>query len=999
MPSKNDVPKGQEPVDSGSGGFASESARAPSQRSSAWPKIHERMTWADLGEDEVRERGTWADRGEDGCEVPGPLSNLDKAFSLAYQESEGDDTEYAIILECVEPRNRTPYYRAVLGKSRIITLSVPQGDDASDVDRALETLERGALVHVRERVEYSYKTSQSSWVVVSRADKCPEEQLPRTRAKVLCADTNSEMASVLGLDDPMPIVPAAPGEGVLELKKGIYFLCTPTAGGSGDLQILWENAVLEEKNGDGGVPVGPYSSDDLAEKFHYAGSAVLNYVRDNFGVVGDLTVSEKLTNLPFKGGKTFLKGLEMEREEGYAWGEMVMAAAYKETMDDVQDPSGRGRSVEAGSGKSNAELSQEERKERRESQAQAEQRLTRWRARARKFVQEKMRATEGALFFNPTPGHLDTFLEWLGKQMRFGYQKGLRRRAVVAVDVMEGSNPRNLQNIQTHPLWKAGVGWKPRSYTILEDRVLHMEHDPERMDLAPVLERRGKKVLLVEFDSLYVANMRPRPVAARLGDQQGVYMGPNPRRLPVGPNGPKGRLDFTYVVTVPRSHRWRGWLQDRLTRKLPSAHPKDYEKWEVSFADAAEGQKWLDENRTGAYEQLFTCPRKEFEGGLDVINLQTKVFIEPKNLYYWLQARWVELVGCQGGSYEYRLSTPGRLKDTGRYLYDLNRMRTMNKRKGGRLLNTFMRISSDGGIAMRLEAQAGPRILPSVERIRYHNEVKQGVPNRSCGTWFSINGGPARREGLEEVIRHLELNPVSWGTQWDEHGVVIWVCLNSPQEVEKLRLDVLVDGIGGETLIIRRRDRPPSDIVTTQMGQLRRSFCTPDDDKDFEPEERRFSPQTMKMVKQFCKTSGFRRQAKHVELIERQGPSSRRHGPLTENQWKNQAGSRPDAGRPSKGDRPDEDWKCECGMVNDTTDLQCLRCTRHRFGGLEPGDKKSDPDPEDGWVKVSVAQSRKALRKARRALHMATKVRKAKTNPKHAKPSAAGSGGGGVVGW
>ena len=68
----------------------------------------------------------------------------------------------------------------------------------------------------------------------------------------------------------------------------------------------------------------------------------------------------------------------------------------------------------------------------------------------------------------------------------------------MAVDVKLESTPNNLQNIQTHPLWKMSTSWKPKSYTLLDNRILHTEHDPEIMTFVPVLQRRGEKTLLID---------------------------------------------------------------------------------------------------------------------------------------------------------------------------------------------------------------------------------------------------------------------------------------------------------------------------------------------------------------------------------------------------------------------------------------------------------------------------------------------------------------------
>jgi hypothetical protein len=103
-----------------------------------------------------------------------------------------------------------------------------------------------------------------------------------------------------------------------------------------------------------------------------------------------------------------------------------------------------------------------------------------------------------AFFFNPSPEHLPQFLDWLVRQMQEGFNLGLRRRAVFAVDVVNYSKPRNLLNVQKLPFLETqGKFWRPRTLTLVEDHVVHACFDSETMGLKPVESRLRKTVLLV----------------------------------------------------------------------------------------------------------------------------------------------------------------------------------------------------------------------------------------------------------------------------------------------------------------------------------------------------------------------------------------------------------------------------------------------------------------------------------------------------------------------
>ena len=221
-----------------------------------------------------------------------------------------------------------------------------------------------------------------------------------------------------------------------------------------------------------------------------------------------------------------------------------------------------------------------------------------------------------ALFFNPAPSHRAKFFKWLGQQMREGNHRAIRRRAIVAVDVEVVSTPTNLLNIQLLEVLQAGKVWKPKSLTLMEDAIVHMEYDADTMVMRPVLERMEKKVLLVEFDSFYVGDRKPFPRLVRLQDRPGRYIhNEEVNDLEEGFGKPNTNV---VRVTMPRQHPLRQKLRHFLQARKPSQCNGAYvEKWVLEFPNVLMAEQWVEENKKMGSFSLFACPEVGYVGGGD----------------------------------------------------------------------------------------------------------------------------------------------------------------------------------------------------------------------------------------------------------------------------------------------------------------------------------------------------------------------------------------------
>jgi hypothetical protein len=463
-----------------------------------------------------------------------------------------------------------------------------------------------------------------------------------------------------------------------------------------------------------------------------------------------------------------------------------------------------------------------------------------------------------ALFFNPAPSHIGTFSKWLGQQMRDGNHRAIRRRAIVAVDVAALSTPTNLENIQMVDLLRAGTVWKPKSLTLLEDSIIHVGYDARVMDLMPVLSRMGKKTLLVEFDSFFEGDRRPMPSEVRLQEDLGCYMhGQAVQKIGEDFRRASGT---TYRVTMPRHHPSRQRLRQYLQARLAACGPGgSLEKWVVNFSTEDEGRSWLETNKERAGGSvLFTCPEVEFAGGKNVKNLQTKGYVEAGELMFILQADWVEMVGHRGNRYEYRFSSPAYLKDLGAHLYDLNRMRTEGKKKKGKLLNTFVMLSTDEGLSMWVQAELKPPYArPYVQRIRAETAITTTHKVTRKGQWFSLHFGRATKEKLLLWVPQITTRVVKQGVVWHGGGATVWAYVEDELEIERLNRHPIQALEGREPLIVRQRTVVPGNLEPLREQTGGRPEDEVSESKTRDATGLRFSAMTKKLVEQLRGTIGF----------------------------------------------------------------------------------------------------------------------------------------------
>ena len=812
-------------------------------------------------------------------ERPAIGSILEKAITFAHGRVEAREGKLATIFQVVSQGRKLPKYLAIVGAAEVIELVSPTHVDISDEDKELRRLIVGDTVKVREKEETTFSGVRVSWVMVKRVHLEGPEGAPTMWGRVHRVEQEMREASVTGANGLVPIhivscdlTPPGCGEKSVttECKVGVEFYFVPKFDGNGDLlPIEWEEVDIQEEDSDEERATegtgSLLSGEDLAEGFHFAGTAVTELVRRLYDVVGDLTVGGYLAHLPLQGGRAFLEGLAKQTRKGYKWGEMVMAAAMKHVLQcrEAELASGERQSDKKGSweGKAVREMSAGEEKElelAREMATQEEYNLEAW---AQAYVSQEVEGK--AFFFNPTPDHLPTFAKWLGTQMREGNRKAMPRRAIVAVDVLAESTPWNLQNIQRIDILTADHVWKPKSLTLVEDHVVHMEIDNVDMVTVPVEKRMGKKMLLVEFDSLFVADKRPMPTVVQIAARPGCYGDIN--RVDVCREGlALEPTPHVYEVMMPRCHPSRQWIRNFIRESRPSCYPGgEAEAWVVQFPDEETGKHWeeINSKRTGDL-RLFTSPMDEFRGGEKVMNIRTKSFVGAEELGFLLQADWIQLVGHYDGNYEYRFSTPALMRDLGEYLYDLNRMRTEGKRKQGKLLNTFVRLSNDEGKAMHVKAERkGMRTVPYIQNIRAEGGRVLMSGRREGGKWFSIWVGRASRAGVLQWLQEMSVQPRRQGVVVHSGGATVWICVDDEEMVETLQdqtVHVFPDRL---PWVVRLRKGPPVAMEPLEEGKVGAEGRNSQEGQNEEAgTPTKFSEVTKKMVGQLMKTRGFTNQ-------------------------------------------------------------------------------------------------------------------------------------------
>ena len=263
----------------------------------------------------------------------------------------------------------------------------------------------------------------------------------------------------------------------VKLQVGETFCFVPEFDENGDLlPISWSKVMAIDKAETPEVLVkdAGMSGEDIAENFHYVGQEVLDYVGTHFGVVGDLTLGGRLTKMILKGGRVFMNGLTSQGGGAPTWGEMISAAVYDMVLREQEGKTPGGsatvdQEVQTWLGKAWGQMTEEERKLADKDKVEAT-----WEEDLREYTAEKYVANEmasKALFFNPAPSHRPEFFKWLGRQMREGNHRAIRRRAIVAVDVEAVSTPTNLMNIQYIEALQVDKVWKPKSLTLMEDSI------------------------------------------------------------------------------------------------------------------------------------------------------------------------------------------------------------------------------------------------------------------------------------------------------------------------------------------------------------------------------------------------------------------------------------------------------------------------------------------------------------------------------------------------
>ena len=480
--------------------------------------------------------------------------------------------------------------------------------------------------------------------------------------------------------------------------------------------------------------------------------------------------------------------------------EQGMAGCAQVFMDKVQ-------------GKSKAELSQRQCHELEAAKAEERSLYTARLERAKSFMRDNMSGK--ALFFNPAPERLEEFADWLTRQMREAYARGFERRAVVAVDVAWQSSPDNLLNIQMHPLWQTGRYWYPKSFTLLQDNVIHARYDRLNMGLEPVNSRMGKKLLLIEYDSSYVAHLRPMPVEMTIDGEPRIIVAAMDAGDGVLANM-KDHIDLddvsrTYTVTLPYGDRRKRILRRYKIRSMPCSMDNGAERWIVRFHSRSAGEAWIKSNCSGtAGRQLLTAPRDEF--GDEAINLVTAGHVAPSLLYEYLQAEWVEMVGKQDDKCEYRFKTRVPLKALARGLYSLNRFFKWS-RTDSRLRNTFVKLKTDTGHYVNLRA-GKKHSWPVTLRYRTTLVSRMVVKRTRACRWFSVTGldvGYSQKQ-MRDMAELLAPGANQIGVEWNKDGTRVWISVSKKSTIAELERVQVVQTQAGFPLLVRAHLGPPGSL-------------------------------------------------------------------------------------------------------------------------------------------------------------------------------------------
>ena len=355
-----------------------------------------------------------------------------------------------------------------------------------------------------------------------------------------------------------------------------------------------------------------------------------------------------------------------------------------------------------------------------------------------------------------------------------------------------------------------------------------------------------------------------------------------------------GKPDATIVrVTMPRQHPYRQRLRQYLQARKPSQCNGDYvEKWVLDFPSGRMVGKWLKDNKKMGRFSLFACPEEGFVGGASVMNLRTNGFVSAEELLFVLQADWVEWIGARGQAHEYRFSTPASLEVLGAHLYDLNRVRTVGKRKKGKLMNTFWFLETDAGLGMYVKAEEKPPYArPYVQRTRVEETEVTLINSTTEGRWFSIYFGKATRFELVRWVPEVAEPVERQGVVWDESGATVWICVKDEKVVKELRRYPVIAFEGRGPAVVRQRREGPTSMEPMRSRPRGPAGGLFNDGKEKKEEGMKFSEVTRKMVEQLRKKAGLK------EKETEEGPS------------RNQPEEVPDAqkvgeGLPSRAARP-----------------------------------------------------------------------------------------------
>jgi hypothetical protein len=204
----------------------------------------------------------------------------------------------------------------------------------------------------------------------------------------------------------------------------------------------------------------------------------------------------------------------------------------------------------------------------------------------------------------------------------------------------------------------------------------------------------------------------------------------------------------------------------------------------LEFPNAQIAEQWVEENKKMGSLSLFACPEGGFVGGPTVMNLRTNGYVSAEELLFVLQADWVEWIGSRDQAHEYRFSTPASLKALGDHLYDLNRVRTVGKRKKGKLMNTFWFLETDAGRGMYVKAEVKPPYArPYVQKTRSEETEVVLLNDTTEGRWFSVYFGKATMFDLVDWVPEVAKPVERQGVVWDESGATVWISVKDEKVI------------------------------------------------------------------------------------------------------------------------------------------------------------------------------------------------------------------------